>query len=93
MIKHETVLTARQEILKHACPFTVHTLRSLLYDLGHLGHLGHMFIEYLYVLARDDLKHSREAGTFPERITKPVLHARAVRSFISLFDRVEREEE
>ena len=35
----------------------------------------------------------REAGVFPERITIQVLHVRAVRSFASLFGRVERENE
>ncbi len=38
-------------------------------------------------------EQSHEAGDFPERITIQVLRVRAIRSFISSFGGVEREEE
>ena len=64
MIKYETAPTTRQEISKHACRFAIHTLQSLLYDLGDLGNLRHVFIEHLYTFARDGLEHSHETDLF-----------------------------
>ena len=57
-----------------------------------LFQVRYWFIEHPCVLVHDGLEQSHEASDFPERITIQVLRVRAVRSFISSFGGVEREQ-